>query len=163
MRMSENTKVGADVTLDLRGLSCPGPLIGAKRLIDDMTAGQVLLLLSDCPGTPDDLFAWIKFTDNHIVKTERRPDGGQGFFIRKGRARGLAANVTLDLRGTVCPGPIVEAKKLLNGMRAGETLKLVSNCPGISADVADWVRATGLWLLASEETGPGEFEFYIGK
>ena len=33
----------------------------------------------------------------------------------------------------------------------------------ISADVADWVRATGLALLASEETGPGEFEFHIGK
>ena len=67
----------------------------AKRLIDDMAPGQVLLLLSDCPGTPDDLFAWIKFTDNHIVKTERRPDGAHGFFIRKGRARALVANVTL--------------------------------------------------------------------
>jgi len=161
--MSEHTDARADLTLDLRGLSCPGPLIGAKRLIDDMTAGQVLLLLSDCPGTPDDLFAWIKFTDNHIVQTERRADGGHGFFIRKGRARALVSNVTLDLRGTVCPGPIVEAKKLLNGMRAGETLKLVSNCPGIGGDVADWVRATGLSLLASEETGPGEFEFFIGK
>ena len=63
----------------------------------------------------------------------------------------------------MCPGPIVEAKKLLNGMRAGETLKLVSNCPGIGDDVADWVRGDGLPLLASEETGPGEFEFYIGK
>jgi len=161
--MTDDTNVRADVTLDLRGLSCPGPLIGAKRLIDDMATGQVLLLLSDCPGTPDDLFAWIKFTDNHIVKTERRPDGGHGFFIRKGRTRALIANVTLDLRGTVCPGPIVEAKKLLNGMHAGETLKLVSNCPGISGDVADWVRATGLTLVASEETGPGEFEFHIHK
>ena len=69
----------------------------------------------------------------------------------------------LDLRGVVCPGPIVEAKKLLNGMRAGETLKLVSNCPGIGDDVADWVKATGYRLLATEEIGPGEFEFYIGK
>jgi len=161
--MSDDTIVRPDVTLDLTGLSCPGPLVGAKRLIDDMKAGQVLLLLSDCPGTPDDLFAWIKFTDNQIVKTERRPGGGHGFFIRKGRTRALVANVTLDLRGTVCPGPIVEAKKFLNGMRAGETLKLVSNCPGISADVTDWVRATGLSLLASEETGPGEFVFHIKK
>jgi TusA-related sulfurtransferase len=163
MAVTDEGGIKADVTLDLRGLSCPGPLVGAKKLIDDMTAGQVLLLLSDCPGTPDDLFAWVKFTDNHIVRTERRPDGGQGFFIRKGRARAPVANVTLDLRGTACPGPIVEARKLLNGMRAGETLKLVSNCPGIGADVADWVRATGLALVATEETGPGEFEFYIAK
>jgi len=163
MTTTDDSGVSADLTLDLRGLSCPGPLVGAKRLMDDMKPGQILLLLSDCPGTPDDLFAWVKYTDNHIARTERRPDGSQGFYIRKGRTREVVANVTLDLRGTVCPGPIVEAKKLLNGMRTGETLKLVSNCPGISADVADWVKATGLWLLASEETGPGEFEFYIGK
>jgi TusA-related sulfurtransferase len=163
MTTTDDSGVSADLTLDLRGLSCPGPLVGAKRLMDDMRPGQVLLLLSDCPGTPDDLFAWVKYTDNHIARTERRPDGSQGFYIRKGRTREVVANVTLDLRGTVCPGPIVEAKKLLNGMRTGETLKLVSNCPGIGADVADWVKATGLLLLASEETGPGEFEFYIGK
>jgi TusA-related sulfurtransferase len=151
------------VTLDMRGTHCPAPLLGAKRIVDDLKPGEVLVLYSDCPGTPDDLFAWVKYTDNHIAKTERRPDGGQGFYIRKGRTRELVANATLDLRGTVCPGPIVEAKKLINGMRAGETLRLISNCPGISDDVGDWVKATGLWLLASEETGPGEFEFTIGK
>jgi TusA-related sulfurtransferase len=161
--MTDDGNTKADVTVDLRGLSCPGPLLGAKKLIDDMEPGQVLLLLSDCPGTPDDLFAWVRFTDNQIAGTERRPDGSHGFYIRKGRARELAVNVTLDLRGAVCPGPIVEAKKLLNGMRAGEILKLVSNCPGVAGDVADWVKATGLRLLGSEETGPGEFEFYIGK
>ena len=69
----------------------------------------------------------------------------------------------LDLRGVSCPGPIVEAKKLLNGMRAGETLKLVSNCPGIPGDVEDWVKATGLTLRGVEEVGAGEYEFYIAK
>lgn len=161
--MTDQEVLRADVTLDLRGLSCPGPLIGAKRLIDDMAPGQVLLLVSDCPGTPDDLFAWVKYTDNQIARTERRPDGSHGFYIRKGRPGLLAASVTLDMRGAVCPGPIVEAKKLLNGMRAGETLKLVSNCPGIAADVVDWVKATGLTLVASEEIGAGEFEFYIAR
>jgi|APFre7841882630_1041343.scaffolds.fasta_scaffold03979_3 TusA-related sulfurtransferase len=161
--MTDDGNPQADVTLDLRGLSCPGPLVGAKRLIDDMAPGQVLLLLSDCPGTPDDLFAWVKHTDNHIARTERRPDGSHGFYIRKGRIGEPTANVTLDLRGAVCPGPIVEAKKLLNGMRAGEILKLVSNCPGVGGDVTDWVKATGLHLVASEEVGPGEFQFYIGK
>ena len=64
-----------------------------------------------------------------------------------------------ELGGTA-PGSSREYRDLLFH---GETLKLVSNCPGISADVADWVRATGLALLASEETGAGEFEFHIGK
>jgi len=51
----------------------------------------------------------------------------------------------------------------LNGMRPGETLKLVSNCPGIAADVDDWVKATGLTLRAVDEIGAGEFEFYITR
>mgnify|MGYP000887720822 CR=1 FL=1 len=44
-----------NVVLDMKGLSCPKPLIGAKRMVDELAAGQVLLLISDCPGTQDDL------------------------------------------------------------------------------------------------------------
>ena len=150
-------------TLDMRGTSCPAPLLGAKKLVDDLKQGQVLKLLSDCPGTHDDLIAWAKYTDNHIARTERCADGGHAYYIERGRVRHPSAHAVLDLRGVSCPGPIVEAKKLLNGMRAGETLKLVRNCPGISGDVEDWVKATGLTLRSVEEVGAGEFEFYIAK
>jgi TusA-related sulfurtransferase len=151
------------VTLDMRGTSCPAPLLGAKKLVDDLLPGQVLLLYSDCPGTLDDLFAWSKYTGNEIARTERLSDGGHAYYIRRGRAQHVAANAVLDLRGVVCPGPLVEAKRLLNSMQAGETLKLVSNCPGILDDLTDWVKATGYRLLETDEVGPGEFEFYIGK
>jgi TusA-related sulfurtransferase len=161
--MPDDKPPHVDVTLDLRGLSCPAPLLGAKKLMDDLAAGQVLMLLSDCPGTQADLFSWVKYTDNEIARTERRAEGGHAYYLRKGRSQHLAASAVLDMRGSVCPGPIVEAKKLLNGMRPGETLRLISNCPGIREDIADWVRATGLELLASAEIGPGEFEFAIGK
>jgi len=163
MKMTEDTMLRPNVTLDMRGTSCPAPLLGAKKLVDDLKPGEVLVLLSDCPGTQDDLFAWARYTGNHVAHTERLPDGGHAYHIQRGRSRHPMAHAVLDLRGAVCPGPIVEAKKLLNGMRAGETLKLVSNCPGIGADVTDWVKATGLKLIASEEIGPGEYEFYIGK
>jgi TusA-related sulfurtransferase len=161
--MSEANAPKPNVTLDMRGTSCPAPLLGAKKLVDDLKPGEVLVLLSDCPGTQDDLFAWAKYTGNHIARTERLGDGSHAYHIERGRSRHPVANAVLDLRGATCPGPIVEAKKLLNGMRAGETLKLVSNCPGIRADVADWVKATGLSLLAVEEIAAGEFEFYLGK
>src|SRR5512137_791411 len=58
----------ANVVLDMKGLSCPKPLIGAKRMVDELAAGQILLLVSDCPGTKDDLFAWAKQTGNQILK-----------------------------------------------------------------------------------------------
>ena len=150
----ETTTLRPNVTLDMRGPSCPGPLLGAKKLVDDLQPGQVLVLLSDCPGTQDDLFAWAKYTGQ---PHRAAPSGCRTAAMRTTSSRGArgnwSANAVLDLRGAVCPGPIVEAKKLLNGMRAGETLKLVSNCPGIGADVADWVKATGLKLVASEEIG----------
>ena len=161
--MSDETAMRPTVTLDMRGTSCPAPLLGAKKIVDDLRPGEVLLLLSDCPGTQDDLFSWSKYTGNRIARTERRPDGSHAYSIQRGRGSHLTPSVVLDLRGVVCPGPVVEAKKLLGSMRAGETLKLVSNCPGIADDVAGWVKATGYRLLETDEIGPGEFEFYIGK
>jgi TusA-related sulfurtransferase len=161
--MTDDTLPVPAVTLDMCGTSCPAPLLGAKKIVDDLRPGEVLLLLSDCPGTQDDLFAWSRYTDNKIARTERRADGSSAYYIRRGRTQHLAPNAVLDLRGVVCPGPVVEAKKLLGSMRAGETLKLVSNCPGVADDVADWVKATGYRLLETDEVGPGEFEFYIGK
>ena len=153
----------ANVTLDMKGLSCPGPLLGAKRVVDELEAGQILLLVSDCPGTKDDLYAWAKQTGNEVLKAEKMTEGGTGYYIQKGQGVARKANVVLDIRGVVCPGPIVEAKKLLNGMQAGEVLKLVSNCPGIKADIVGWASATKMEIVETIEFAPGEHEFYIRK
>ncbi len=82
---------------------------------------------------------------------------------RKGKGHAHNANVTLDIRGAVCPGPIVEAKKLLNGMQVGEVLKLVSDCPGVQSDIGGWASATGMTLLETVEAAAGVHEFYIRK
>jgi TusA-related sulfurtransferase len=71
--------------------------------------------------------------------------------------------VILDIRGVLCPGPIVEAKKLLNGMNSGEVLKLVSNCPGIRSDIVGWSEQTGVRMLDTVEISAGEYEFYLQK
>ena len=67
----------------------------------------------------------------------------------------------LDLRGVTCPGPIAEARRLLDGMRAGDVLVLVSNCPGVAEDVDAWTRNSSVCLVDRYETAPGEFEFYL--
>lgn len=153
------------VVLDMKGLSCPKPLVGAKRMMDELAPGQVLLLISNCPGTPDDLFAWAALTGNQIIKTEKMADGSTGYHLQKGgkTAKHPHAHVMLDIRGAVCPGPIVEAKKLLNGMHAGEVLKLTSDCPGVASDIEGWAATTGMTILESLESAPGLHEFYIRK
>lgn len=151
------------LTLDMRGSACPGPILGAKRLLDDLSAGQVLLLISDCAGTRDDLLAWPRYADVEMLQSEELTEGGTGFYIRKGRTRRVSPNAVLDMRGAICPGPIVEAKRLLNGMHTGEVLQLASNCAGIRDDVTSWIEATGLELADARETAPGEYLFHIRK
>ena len=161
--MATTAKPKPHVTLDMKGAACPGPMLGARRVLDDLLAGEVLKLISDCPGTRDDLLSWPKYADVEILKTEKLPRGGAAYYIRKGKGQRVSANAVLDMRGTTCPGPVIEAKRLLNGMRAGEVLQLISDCPGIRADVRSWVKATGQDLADARERAPGEYVFHIRK
>ena len=152
------------VTLDMSGLSCPAPLIGAKKIVDDMEAGQSLLLVSDCPGTSDDLFAWARHTGNDVSVKDKMEGGRTAYLITRGSgAAPIKPNVTLDVRGVSCPGPILEAKKMLGDMKSGEVLLLVSNCPGTPADIDAWVKNTALELVNRIEIARGSFEFYLRK
>ncbi len=68
----------------------------------------------------------------------------------------------LDARGLNCPLPILRAKKTLNGMAAGEVLKIVSTDPGSVKDFEAFASQTGNELLSSSEEG-GEFHFMMKK
>ncbi len=155
----------ATVTLDVSGLPCPAPLLGAKKLIDDLQPGQTLRLISDCPGTADDLFAWAKVTGNVVLGSQKQADGKTAYLIQRAGSASATpmAHVTLDMRGVSCPGPIVQAKKLLDGMKAGEVLQLVSDCPGSADDITSWARAGAADLVFSHESGRGVHEFYLKK
>lgn len=159
--MTSNIK--ADLTLDMTGLSCPGPLVGAKRMFDDLIEGQVLLLLSDCPGTHDDLIAWAKQTGNQVLSSSKNANGSTSFYVKKGKASLPKPNAVLDMRGTICPGPIVEAKKMLSSMASGEVLELISNCPGVKDDIVGWAAMTHTPLLNTVELGGGDFAFYMKR
>ncbi|KAF0165065.1 MAG: SirA family protein [Rhodocyclaceae bacterium] len=155
----------ATVTLDVSGLPCPAPLLGAKKLIDDLQPGQTLRLISDCPGTADDLFSWAKVTGNVVLGSEKLAGHKSAYLIqRAGGANATPiAHVTLDMRGVSCPGPIVQAKKLLDGMKPGEVLQLVSDCPGSADDITSWAKAGAAELVFSHESGRGVHEFYLKK
>ena len=155
----------ATVTLDVSGLPCPAPLLGAKKLIDDLQPGQTLRLISDCPGTADDLFSWARVTGNVVLGSEKLGTGKSAYLIQRagGASATPIAHVTLDMRGVSCPGPIVQARKLLDGMQAGEVLQLVSDCPGSADDITSWARAGAAELLFAHESGRGVHEFYLRR
>jgi tRNA 2-thiouridine synthesizing protein A len=68
----------------------------------------------------------------------------------------------LDARGLNCPLPILRAKKALNGMAAGEVLKIISTDPGSVKDFEAFASQTGNELLESTEDG-SEFYFMMKK
>lgn len=151
------------VTLDMTGASCPLPLIAAKRLLDDLPDGQALVLISDCPGTAGDLRAWSEVTGYAVAATITLAGGRTAFTIERRNPAPNPANVVLDMRGACCPGPILQAKLLLDGMRPGEMLVLISNCPGAPADVASWTESTAVELVDVLEASRGEYEFYLRR
>ena len=161
--MSETNLPRPDVRLDLSGLTCPAPLVGAKQVVDDLKAGQVLALVSDCPGTRDDLFIWARHTSNDLLQVEQLAGKQRVFYIRKGKGPAPRAQVTLDMRGAVCPGPVLEARRVLDGMKPDEMLRLLTNCPAARDEVNAWTRATQVKLAESREIGAGEWEFYLRR
>lgn len=159
--MTENNTV----TIDMSGLPCPAPLLGAKKIIDDLQAGQTMLLLSDCPGSSDDLFAWCKYTGNEMVSVDKQADGKTAYVLRKagGASTTPIAHATLDMRGVSCPGPVLEAKKLLDAMQSGEVLQLLSDCSGAMDDIKSWGNSVSIELLATQPMARGAQEFYLRK
>jgi tRNA 2-thiouridine synthesizing protein A len=68
----------------------------------------------------------------------------------------------LDASGLSCPMPIIKTKKAIDGMKAGQVLKMISTDPGSVPDVTAFSKKTGHELLGHEEDGD-TFTFYIKK
>ena len=50
-------------TLDVKGQSCPLPIVKTKQAIDDLEADDVLEVLSTDSGSMSDLKGWSESTD----------------------------------------------------------------------------------------------------
>lgn len=56
-----------DKELDARGLSCPLPILRAKKALNDMGFDQVLRILTTDPGSVRDFAAFAEQTGNRLV------------------------------------------------------------------------------------------------
>lgn len=68
----------------------------------------------------------------------------------------------LDAKGLNCPLPILRAKKSMNGMEAGQVLRIVATDPGSVKDFDAYCKQTGNTLLETGEED-GAFVFFIQK
>lgn len=57
------------VELDARGLNCPLPILRAKKMISELTSGQVLRVTATDPGAVKDFEAFCRQTGNELLSS----------------------------------------------------------------------------------------------
>lgn len=59
------------MTLDLKGLLCPMPVVKIAGAIKKVEVGQIIEATATDPGVMADIPAWAKSTGHELVKMER--------------------------------------------------------------------------------------------
>ena len=65
----------------------------------------------------------------------------------------MNADIEVDARGLNCPLPILKAKKALNTMQSGQTLRVVATDAGSVRDFQAFAKQTGNELVEQQSVG----------
>ncbi len=71
-------------------------------------------------------------------------------------------DLELDLRGLLCPMPMVEVSKNAKKVPIGGIIRAVATDPGSLADIPSWAMTTGNEILKTEQEGK-DIIFYIKR
>ena len=69
-------------SLDLKGLSCPLPIIKTAKAMKELNSGELLEVFATDPGSVPDFKAWSQSTGNPLVETSLEA-GVFHFVLRK--------------------------------------------------------------------------------
>ena len=73
-----------DGILDVKGLTCPMPLLKTKKTLKGMNAGQVLEVLGTDPGSKNDIPEFCRKGGNELLAMADDDQGVTRYFIKKG-------------------------------------------------------------------------------
>ncbi|WP_291767783.1 sulfurtransferase TusA family protein [Caldivirga sp. UBA161] len=59
--------------------------------------------------------------------------------------------ITIDVRGKVCPVPVLEAAKAARLAKPGQVIKVMATDPAAKQDLINWARVTNNELLSVNE------------
>ena len=72
----------ADETLDVKGASCPMPVVKTKQAIDDLAAGEILEVIATDSGSMSDIDGWASGTDGvELLDQSERDEGGETVYV----------------------------------------------------------------------------------
>jgi tRNA 2-thiouridine synthesizing protein A len=75
--------MSATITLlDLKGLSCPLPIVKTAKAVKELHTGDLVEVLATDPGSVPDFQAWTTSTGNELLE-QSEEDGVFRFVLRK--------------------------------------------------------------------------------
>jgi tRNA 2-thiouridine synthesizing protein A len=74
----------------------------------------------------------------------------------------IKVDMELDLKGLLCPLPMVRVSQNITKVPVGGIVKATATDPGSVADIPSWARTTGNEVVKSEKDGKN-FVFYVKR
>lgn len=74
----------------------------------------------------------------------------------------VTPDLELDLKGLLCPLPMVKVSQNINNVAVGGVIRAVATDPGSMADIPAWAKSTGNEVVSAEKVG-GEFVFLVKR
>jgi tRNA 2-thiouridine synthesizing protein A len=74
----------------------------------------------------------------------------------------LVATKVLDLKGLLCPMPVIKMAKAIKEIQPGEIIEAFATDPGVMADIPAWCRTTGNELVVLEKQDK-QFRFVVRR
>jgi tRNA 2-thiouridine synthesizing protein A len=71
-------------------------------------------------------------------------------------------DLELDLKGLLCPLPMVRVSQNITKIPVGGVLKATATDPGSMADIPSWARTTGNEVVKTERDGKN-FVFWVKR
>ena len=69
--------------MDAVGLFCPIPIVKLKQALDKLKSKEVIEILADDPGFPDDVRAWCRETRNPLLALTQNEEGAYLAYVEK--------------------------------------------------------------------------------
>ena len=70
---------------------------------------------------------------------------------------------TLDLRGLLCPLPVVKIAQAIKKIAVSEAIEATASDPGVLADIPAWARSSGNQLVSMDRVDTREFRFVVRR
>jgi TusA-related sulfurtransferase len=63
-----------EITVDARGMACPGPISALTRAYRNASNGDIIVVMATDPGFEPDVKAWVERTKNELLELKKEGD-----------------------------------------------------------------------------------------